>query len=215
MYYNLVYGFAYSWSLAVCIRNQYSRKIYWEESFQQLCRRETSSAECLPLEWVMWTWVWTHAQKAALTKQETECSGKETPILYLLKDDRWGSYRGCSATASGYCWKKYPIIVGRSSKEEIDMQSIGLWAIKCSLFYNWSGSASKVTLEIVQLLTLEHLRFLRNLRSGKVKHTCVQDVEDAYFTDIMLAIFRAENKLVHSSSYMDESFFDEKNRSER
>ena len=43
----------------------------------------------------------------------------------------------------------------------------------------------KSTSEIIQLPTLEPKRFLRDLRSGKVKQICVLVAEDEYVTDIL------------------------------
>ena len=62
--------------------------------------------------------------------------------------------------------------------------------------------------------TLEQKRFLRDLRSEKVKQICVLVAEDEYVTDIRSAIVFAENERVLSSSSMDESGLDEKTRIE-
>ena len=61
----------------------------------------------------------------------------------------------------------------------------------------------KSTSEISQFPTLEPKRFLRNLRSGKVKQICVLVMEDEYVTDIRSAVIVAENERVLSSSSMD------------
>ena len=63
--------------------------------------------------------------------------------------------------------------------------------------------------------TLEQKRFLRDPRSGKVKHICVLVTEDEYVTDIRSAMVFDENERVLSSSSMDESVLDEKTRIER
>ena len=63
--------------------------------------------------------------------------------------------------------------------------------------------------------TLELNRFLRDLRSGKVKQICVLVVEDEYVTYILSAMVFAENERVLSSSSMDGSVLDEKTRIER
>ena len=73
----------------------------------------------------------------------------------------------------------------------------------------------KLTSEITQLPTLEPKRFLRDLRSGKVKQICVLVAEDEYVTDIRSATVFAENERVLSSSSMDKSVLDKKNRIER
>ena len=72
----------------------------------------------------------------------------------------------------------------------------------------------KTTSEIIQLPTLEQKRFLRDLRSGKVKQICVLIAEDEYVTDIRSAMVFAENERVLSSSSMDESVLNEKTRIE-
>ena len=63
--------------------------------------------------------------------------------------------------------------------------------------------------------TLDHKRFLRDLRGGKVKQICVLVAEDEYVTDVRSAIVFAENERALSSSSMDESVLDEKTRIER
>ena len=73
----------------------------------------------------------------------------------------------------------------------------------------------KLTSEIIQLPTLKPKRFLRDLRSGKVKQICILVTEDEYVTDIRSATVFAENERVLSSSSMDESVLDEKTRIER
>ena len=73
----------------------------------------------------------------------------------------------------------------------------------------------KTPSDIIQLLTLEQKRFLRDLRSGKFKQICVLVAEDEYVTDIRSAMVLAENERVFSSSPMDESVLDEKTRIER
>uniref|UniRef100_A0AAV1VFX5 Reverse transcriptase domain-containing protein n=1 Tax=Peronospora matthiolae TaxID=2874970 RepID=A0AAV1VFX5_9STRA len=73
----------------------------------------------------------------------------------------------------------------------------------------------KLTSEITQLPTLEHKRFLRDLRSGKVKQICVLVADDECVTDIGSATVFTENERVLSSSSMDESVLDEKTRIER
>uniref|UniRef100_A0AAV1TTT0 Uncharacterized protein n=1 Tax=Peronospora matthiolae TaxID=2874970 RepID=A0AAV1TTT0_9STRA len=73
----------------------------------------------------------------------------------------------------------------------------------------------KSALEVVKLPTLESKRFLRDLRSDKIKQICVLVTEDGYVTDIRPAQAFAENELVLSSSSMDESVIDEKTRIER
>ena len=61
----------------------------------------------------------------------------------------------------------------------------------------------KTTSEIIQLPTLEQKRFLRDLRSGKVKQICILVAEDEYVTDIQSATVFAEKERVLSSSSMD------------
>ena len=73
----------------------------------------------------------------------------------------------------------------------------------------------KLTSEITQLPTLEQKRFLRDLRSGKVKQICVFVIKDEYVTDILSTVLHAENERVLSSSSMVESVLDEKTRIER
>ena len=73
----------------------------------------------------------------------------------------------------------------------------------------------KLTSEISQLPTLEPKRFLRDLRSGKVKQVCILVTEDEYVTDIRSATVFAENERVLTSSSMEESVLDEKTRIER
>ena len=57
----------------------------------------------------------------------------------------------------------------------------------------------KSTSEISQFPTLEPKRFLRNLRSGKVKQIYVLVMEDDYVTDIRSAVIFAENERVSAS----------------
>ena len=64
-------------------------------------------------------------------------------------------------------------------------------------------SPPKTTSEIIQLPTLEQKRFLRDLRSGKVKQLCVLVADYEYVTDIRSAMVFAENERVLSSSSMD------------
>ena len=73
----------------------------------------------------------------------------------------------------------------------------------------------KSTSEITQLPTLDPKRFMRDLRSGKVKQICVLVAEDEYVANIRSAMLFAENERVLSSSTMDESVLDEKTRIER
>uniref|UniRef100_A0AAV1TEB8 Uncharacterized protein n=1 Tax=Peronospora matthiolae TaxID=2874970 RepID=A0AAV1TEB8_9STRA len=72
-----------------------------------------------------------------------------------------------------------------------------------------------LTSEITQLPTLEHKRFLRDLRSGKVKQICVLVADDECVADIRSATMLTENKRVLSSSSTDEIVLDEKTRVER
>uniref|UniRef100_A0AAV1UH07 Polyprotein n=1 Tax=Peronospora matthiolae TaxID=2874970 RepID=A0AAV1UH07_9STRA len=72
-------------------------------------------------------------------------------------------------------------------------------------------SASKV----IKLPMLESKRFLRDLRSGKIKQICVLVTEDEYVADIRSAQVFAENEEVISSSSMDESVLDERTQIER
>ena len=74
--------------------------------------------------------------------------------------------------------------------------------------------SSKLTSEITQLSTQEPKRFLRDLRSGKVKQICILVTEDEYVADIRSATVFAENEWVLSRSSMDESVL-EKTRIER
>uniref|UniRef100_A0AAV1V8N4 Reverse transcriptase domain-containing protein n=1 Tax=Peronospora matthiolae TaxID=2874970 RepID=A0AAV1V8N4_9STRA len=74
---------------------------------------------------------------------------------------------------------------------------------------------TKLTSEITQLPTLKHKRFLRDLRSGKVKQICVLVADDECVADIRSATMFTENERVLSSSSMDESVLDEKTRAER
>ena len=73
----------------------------------------------------------------------------------------------------------------------------------------------KLTSEITQLPTLEQKRFLRDLRSGKVKQICVFVIKDEYVTDILSTVLHAENERVLSSSSMDGRVLDAKTRIER
>ena len=73
----------------------------------------------------------------------------------------------------------------------------------------------KSTSDITQLPALELERFLRDLRSDKIKPICVLFTEDEYVTDIRSAVLFAENERVLSTSSMDESVLDEKTRTER
>ena len=52
----------------------------------------------------------------------------------------------------------------------------------------------KTTSENTQLHKLEQKRFLRDLRSGKVKQICVLVAEDEYVTDIRSSMLFAENE---------------------
>ena len=63
--------------------------------------------------------------------------------------------------------------------------------------------------------TLEPKRFLRGLRSGKVKQICVLFTEEKYVTDIRSAVIVAEDERILSSSSMDEIVLDEKTRIKR
>uniref|UniRef100_A0AAV1TCA6 Uncharacterized protein n=1 Tax=Peronospora matthiolae TaxID=2874970 RepID=A0AAV1TCA6_9STRA len=74
----------------------------------------------------------------------------------------------------------------------------------------------KLTSEITQFPTLEQKkRFLRDLRSGKVKQICVLVADDECAADKRSATVFTENERVLSSSSMDESVLDEKTRIER
>ena len=68
----------------------------------------------------------------------------------------------------------------------------------------------KLTLEIIQLPTLEPKRFLRDMRSGKVRQICLLVMEEEYMTDILSVVVFAENERVLSSASMDKSNVDEK-----
>ena len=57
--------------------------------------------------------------------------------------------------------------------------------------------------------------FLRDLRSTKVKLTCILVAEDEYVSDILSTMVFAEDERVRSSSSMDESVLFEKTRIER
>ena len=69
--------------------------------------------------------------------------------------------------------------------------------------------------EIPQLPTIEPKRFLRDLRSSKVKMICVLVAEGKHVIDIRSALVFTENEQVLSSSSMDESVLDDKTRIER
>uniref|UniRef100_A0AAV1TBJ8 Reverse transcriptase n=1 Tax=Peronospora matthiolae TaxID=2874970 RepID=A0AAV1TBJ8_9STRA len=71
-------------------------------------------------------------------------------------------------------------------------------------------SASKV----VKLPTLESKRFVRDLRSDKIKQICILVTEDEFVAVIRSAQVFAENERVLSSSSMSESVLDEKTRIE-
>ena len=73
----------------------------------------------------------------------------------------------------------------------------------------------KLTSEITQLPLLNQKRFLRDLRSGKVKQICVLVAEDEYVSDIRTAVAFAEDERVLSSSSVDERVLNEKSRIER
>ena len=73
----------------------------------------------------------------------------------------------------------------------------------------------KLTSEITQLPPLNQKRFLRDLRSDKIKQICVLVAEDEYTSDILSAMVFAEDERVLNSSSMDESFLDEKTRIKR
>jgi hypothetical protein len=73
----------------------------------------------------------------------------------------------------------------------------------------------KLTSEITALPTLEHKRFLRDLRRGKITQICVHVAEDEYVTDIRSAVVFTENEPVLSTSSMDDSVLNEKTRIER
>ena len=63
----------------------------------------------------------------------------------------------------------------------------------------------KSTSEITQLPTLELKRFVRDLRSGKVRQICVIVMKDEYVTDIRSAVLSPENERVLGGSLTDES----------
>uniref|UniRef100_A0AAV1TM56 C2H2-type domain-containing protein n=1 Tax=Peronospora matthiolae TaxID=2874970 RepID=A0AAV1TM56_9STRA len=69
--------------------------------------------------------------------------------------------------------------------------------------------------EVIKLPTLESKKFLRDLRSDKIKQICVLVTEDEYVADIRSAQVFAEKERVLSSSSMGESVLDEKTRIER
>uniref|UniRef100_A0AAV1TMK9 Uncharacterized protein n=1 Tax=Peronospora matthiolae TaxID=2874970 RepID=A0AAV1TMK9_9STRA len=71
---------------------------------------------------------------------------------------------------------------------------------------------SKSASEVVKLPTLKFKRFLRDLRSDKIKKICVLVTEDEYVADIRSAQVFAENKRVLSSSSTGGSVLDEKTR---
>ena len=73
----------------------------------------------------------------------------------------------------------------------------------------------KLTSEITQLRTLEHKRFLRDLRSGKIKQICILVTEDEYVSGIRSPMIFAEDERVLSISSMDESVLDENTGIER
>ena len=74
----------------------------------------------------------------------------------------------------------------------------------------------KLTSDILQLPTFEAKRFLRDLRSGKVKQICVLVTEDECVTDFRSATVFTENLRALSRSSMDENvIYDEKNRIDR
>ena len=73
----------------------------------------------------------------------------------------------------------------------------------------------KLTSETTQLPLLNQKRFLRDLRSGKVKQICVLVAEDEYVSDIRTAMAFAEDERVLSSSSVDERVLNEKSRIER
>uniref|UniRef100_A0AAV1U7V3 Uncharacterized protein n=1 Tax=Peronospora matthiolae TaxID=2874970 RepID=A0AAV1U7V3_9STRA len=73
----------------------------------------------------------------------------------------------------------------------------------------------KSSSEVVKLPTLESKRFLRDLRSDKIKQIRVLVTEGEHVADIWSAQVFAESERVLSSSSMDESVLDEKTRIER
>ena len=76
-------------------------------------------------------------------------------------------------------------------------------------------SPPKLISLITPLSPLNKKRFLRDLRSGKVKQICVLIAEYEYASDIQSAMVFAENERFLSSSSMDASALDEKTRIER
>ena len=73
----------------------------------------------------------------------------------------------------------------------------------------------KLTSEITHFPTLEPKRFLRDLRSGKVKQICILVTEDEYVANIRSATVFAENERVLSISSMNEIVLDGNTRNER
>ena len=73
----------------------------------------------------------------------------------------------------------------------------------------------KLTSEITKSPPLNHKRFLRDLRSVKIKQICVPVAEDECVSDIRSATVFAEDERVLSSSSMHEIVLDEKTRIER
>ena len=73
----------------------------------------------------------------------------------------------------------------------------------------------RLTSEITPLPPLNQKKFLRDLRSIKVKQICVLVAKDTYFSDIRSAMVFAEDERVLSSSSLDESVIDEKTWIER
>uniref|UniRef100_A0AAV1VJV6 Uncharacterized protein n=1 Tax=Peronospora matthiolae TaxID=2874970 RepID=A0AAV1VJV6_9STRA len=71
---------------------------------------------------------------------------------------------------------------------------------------------SETASEVVKLPPQESERFLRDLRSDKIKQICVLVTEDEYVADIRSAQAFAENERVFSSSSMDDSVLDGKTR---
>ena len=69
--------------------------------------------------------------------------------------------------------------------------------------------------EVVELPTLESKRFLRDLRSDKIKQICIIVAEDEYVADIRSAVVFPENERVLSSLSMKESVVYEKTRIEQ
>uniref|UniRef100_A0AAV1ULI7 Uncharacterized protein n=1 Tax=Peronospora matthiolae TaxID=2874970 RepID=A0AAV1ULI7_9STRA len=74
---------------------------------------------------------------------------------------------------------------------------------------------TKLASEVIKFSTLGSKRFLRDLRSDKIKQICVLVTEDEYVADIRSAQVFAENEQVLSSLSMDECVFYEKNWAER